>query len=431
MDKIIGNITSINNPITDWEQKDSKKADYVKNKPRILTKGEVVKIVEESVDTSLFASAIQNTVKGGVLSIKDIGALPHTVKVKLSGEAAENLMPSIYADFGYAYHNNGDGSYTLNGVIPSDNYYPYLLFFSSGSMDGLKPIEAGTYALDLGVATSQVYLDIALTTSDYSNQINYQTDSTGKVTFTVGAENYIDTLVLRVTNGITIENLLIKPMLYKVKESLFDTPTPSTNQEDIEYHESVAIRAKIDLKDYTTYTIQFKCNKLGIGLHHHPLLTNGNTNMGGITTTGEVQTVTFTTGELSGEYPPQYLYSDGYWEILVYDSYVPADIEFTDLAISEGNTIINPTDYSQVKLYRYGANSSVDKIEYTPNADGTVEVDSLAPCMSLVTDKCGLNISATYNIGTKDYVDANKGTVEVWTFELEDGTTVEKAVLLG
>ena len=428
MDKIIGNITSINNPITDWEQKDSKKADYVKNKPRILTKGEVEKIVEESVDTSLFASAIQNTVSGGVLSIKDIGALPHTVKVKLSGEEAENLMPSPYSEF-FPYHDNGDGSLTINATIPSDNYYPFFVYHSGGQ--DLKPIEEGTYTLDLGTATTQMYLEVQLNTFDYSNQKTYQTDSTGKVTFTVGAEDYMEALLLRPTNGTTVENLLIKPMLYKVKESLFDTPTPSTNQEDIESHESVAIRAKIDLKDYTTYTIQFKCNKLGIGLHHHPLLTNGNTNMGGITTTGDVQTVTFTTGELSGEYPPEYLYSDGYWEILVYDTKVPAEIEFTDLAISEGNTIINPTDFSQVKLYRYGANSSIDKVEYTPNADGTVEVDSLAPVMSLVTDKCGLTISATYNLDTKSYIDKNKGTVETWTFELEDGTTVEKAVLLG
>ena len=379
------------------------------------------------VDTSLFASAIQNTVSGGVLGIKDIGALPHTVKVKLSGEEAENLMPSPYSEF-FPYHDNGDGSLTINATIPSDNYYPFFVYHSGGQ--DLKPIEEGTYTLDLGTATTQMYLEVQLNTFDYSNQKTYQTDSTGKVTFTVGAEDYMEALLLRPTNGTTVENLLIKPMLYKVKESLFDTPTPSTNPDDIEYHGSVAIRAKTELKNNTTYTLQFKCNYAGIGLHHHPLLTDGL--RGDYTTTGGVQTITFSTAyELNEGYAKEYIYADGFWSLLSYDAVAPADIEFTDLAISEGNTIVNTNDYSQVKLYRYGVNSSVNKETYTPNADGTVDVPSLSPYMSLVTDKCGLTINATYNLDTKSYVDANKGTVEVWTFELEDGTTVEKAVLLG
>lgn len=274
MDKIIGNITSINNPITDWEQKDSKKADYVKNKPRILTKGEVEKIVEESVDTSLFANAIQNTVSGNVIRVNDVSALDHTVKVRLS-------------------------------------------------------------------------------------------DNRGGI--------------------------------------LFDTPIPSTDSEKIEYHDSVAIRVKMELKDYTTYTVQFKCNKVGVGMHHHPLLANGY--RGDYVTTGNIQTVTFTTGELSGEYPPQYLYNDGYWEILCYDTFAPTDIEFTDLTISEGTTITNVIDFTKVKLYRYGGNSSIDRIEYTPNADGTVDVKSLSPYMTLETDNGNVSISATYNLDTKNYID--------------------------
>ena len=190
------------------------------------------------------------------------------------------------------------------------------------------------------------------------------------------------------------------------EENLFDTPAPLTDSEAIEYHESVAVSAKIDLKDYTTYTIQFKCNKVGIGMHHHPLLTDGN--QGGVTTTGEVQTVTFTTGRLSGEYPQQFLYADGFWEILCYDTQVPADIEFTNLAIAEGTTITggeNATDFTKVKLYRYGLTSSDNKITLTPNADGTVDVPSLSPYMTLETDKGNVTITATYNLDTKGYID--------------------------
>ena len=360
--------------------------------------------ISVDIDTSLFASAIQNKVSGDVISVSDVSALDHTVKVQLSGEEVENLLPSPYVEPFPMHTYNGDGSLVINGIVPSDNYMPLIVYISYSG----DTLEKGTYTLDLGTKTSQVYLDIALTDANNSTYENYQTDNTGKITFTVGDYNVIETLTLRPTNGTTIENLLIKPMLYKAKESLFDTPTPSTNQDDIDYHSSVAISVKMELKDWTTYTVQFKCNKVGVGLHHHPLLTDSNDTSSKVTT-GEVQTVRFTTGELSGEYPHQILYHDGYWDILCYDAYVPADIEFTDLAISEGNTIVNTNDYSQVKLYRYGVNSSVNKETYTPNADGTVDVPSLAPYMSLVTDKCGLTIEATYNLDTKDYVDKNKG----------------------
>ena len=361
-----------------------------------------------NIDTSLFASAIQNTVKGGVVFANDVGALPHKIKVKLSGEEVGNLLTNItQQEIMSGAKANGDGSYTINAIVPTDNYMPFFVYFLNSNT-----LEKGaTYVLDLGTATDQVYFDMVFTDENYSKYETIQTDSTGKIVFTVGELDVVDNGTLRLypKSDQTIINLLVKPMFYKAKESLFDTPTPLTDSEAIEYHESVAISVKAELKDYTTYTIQFKCNKLGVGMHHHPLLTNGNTHKGEITTTGEVQTVTFITGELSGEYPPQYLYHDGYWDILSYDTAVSADIEFSDLAISEGNTIINTNDYSQVKLYRYGANSSIDKVEYTPNADGTVEVDSLAPYMSLVTDKCGLTINATYNIDTKEYVDRNKG----------------------
>ena len=236
------------------------------------------------VDTSLFASAIQNTLSGSAVFAKNVSALGHTVKVTLSGNIAENIIPTTpYANPLEIGHNNGDGSYLINGTVAEDNILPiYVLIFDDGTT-----LAAGTYTLDLGVATSQVKLNISLTDDGYIDYRDFQTDSTGKITFAVEELNRINSVRIDAASGETIDNLLVRPALYK-----------ETNE----------------------------------------------------------------------------------------------------------------TDYTQVKLHRYGLNSGIDKITYTPNADGTVEVDSLSPYMTLVTDKCGLTINATYNTDTKAYIDTNKGS---------------------
>lgn len=51
MSKIIGNTTATPNPQPDWGQDDSKRADYIKNKPQILTEEDVIQIIIENGGT--------------------------------------------------------------------------------------------------------------------------------------------------------------------------------------------------------------------------------------------------------------------------------------------------------------------------------------------------------------------------------------------
>lgn len=225
-----------------------------------------------AVDTSLFASAIQTKVSGSKIVVNDVSPISHTVKVQL----IKNLIPSTpHANPLEIGYSNGDGSYIINGTVEEDNYLPiYVFIYDNGTK-----LENSTYVLDLGVATSQVFLKIALTNDSYSTYEDYQTDATGKVTFSVGNYDRIQALSLYAEKGTNIENLLIRPMFYKVS-----------------------------------------------------------------------------------------------------------------------------TDYSQVKLYQYGEDET-DKLEFTPNADGTVDVPRLSPYMTLETDKKDITISATYNVDTKSYID--------------------------
>ena len=50
MAKIIGNTTATPNPRPDWMQTDETKADYIKNKPTILTEEDVVNLIGENGD---------------------------------------------------------------------------------------------------------------------------------------------------------------------------------------------------------------------------------------------------------------------------------------------------------------------------------------------------------------------------------------------
>ena len=48
MAKIIGNTTATPNPRPDWSQTDDTKADFIKNKPTILTEEKVVELIEQN-----------------------------------------------------------------------------------------------------------------------------------------------------------------------------------------------------------------------------------------------------------------------------------------------------------------------------------------------------------------------------------------------
>lgn len=48
MSKIIGNTTATPNPRPDWEQTNEAMADYIKNKPTILTENDVVELIAQN-----------------------------------------------------------------------------------------------------------------------------------------------------------------------------------------------------------------------------------------------------------------------------------------------------------------------------------------------------------------------------------------------
>lgn len=69
MAKIVGNTVGVPNPQTDWNQTDSTKADFLKNKPNL----------------DLFANALKGSASGSVIFMDDVSSVEHKAEVKVSG----------------------------------------------------------------------------------------------------------------------------------------------------------------------------------------------------------------------------------------------------------------------------------------------------------------------------------------------------------
>ena len=113
MANIVGGVTSINNPRTNWAQTDAKKADFLKNKPSV-------------------ANALKGKKTGEVVSLDDVSPIEHNLNVKISGvenvgdvkvlkcgknffDVSKVITLKNTALYGRRWVvNNGDGSITIS-----------------------------------------------------------------------------------------------------------------------------------------------------------------------------------------------------------------------------------------------------------------------------------------------------------------------------
>lgn len=81
----------------------------------------------------------------------------------------------------------------------------------------------------------------------------------------------------------------------------------------------------------------------------------------------------------------------------------------SNIQIELGDTATEYTPYidpTTVAVTRYGADENDNPQTYTPSADGTCEIASVSPTMTLITDTPGVNIDLEYNQDTNKAMDA-------------------------
>lgn len=123
MANIVGGVTSINNPRTNWAQTDKTKADFLKNKPSV-------------------ANALKGTANGEAIAISDASPIEHEMDVKVSGVSdistvkvkkyGKNILPYPYplapksnphTTNGITFTLNDDRSITISGVATGNAYF--------------------------------------------------------------------------------------------------------------------------------------------------------------------------------------------------------------------------------------------------------------------------------------------------------------------
>lgn len=326
------------------------------------------------------SNALKGTASGEVIRVDDVSNVEHNVKVKVQGK---NLIPFPYAENsaiknGISFTVNNDGSVTANGTATNNTAFTFLVnenISVSGdyTISGITGGSKDTYYI-------QPYIDnIAqkiLTDGSYS--YNW--------------EGVLTRCTMYIMAGCSINNLIIKPQLEVGKVAT--EYTPYVNSLDI------------------TFT---KCGD--------NLINAANIVIGGINAIGE--NVEITTSYRTEDYIPvtknMFFSYDNFPQISIglfaYDknkkfisnlTFKSTNNPLQQLLVNEevaGDVatyvrfVINSTELP-TNMFLSATETKFSKYKefqcYTPNVDGTLNITSTAPTMTLFTDK-DVNIEAEYN----------------------------------
>ena len=131
--------------------------------------------------------------------------------------------------------NNGDGTYTLNGTVATGNYEQFTLLSNK--------ISAGTYKLvgnpDYSLGCSLYFLDHGGKEIDYGNGgiVNFASDIT------------TTNLYLYIPSGVTLTNVVFKPMLTTNLNATYDDFVPYTGDGDTLTHDVAEIKNDLSKKN--------------------------------------------------------------------------------------------------------------------------------------------------------------------------------------
>lgn len=225
----------------------------------------VIDYTEKSIVDSVnyvnnnFANALKGEKSGTAISITDTSPMEHDVDVKVR----KNLIPYTYKGLnetnnGITFVDNGDGTIIANGTNTNEttNGNSYGSAFVKINVNLTLP--KGTYILkNIGVPKSQCLLRYI-----FSDQIAGRDVFNKDLTFVLTNKTTLRYFNVMVRSGMTVDNFVFKPQLYRVNVATEDIP-------DIEDFSSVILGVSgINLYDDTTKEVG-KC----FGLSNFPEIT--------------------------------------------------------------------------------------------------------------------------------------------------------------
>lgn len=355
---------------------------------------------------NLYANAIKATASGEVIRVDDVSPAEHTARAKVSGK---NLIPYPYRDKGNS-KNGGtfivqdDGGVLVSGT-PTDyislTVYNGAVLATEGlitvSITGVFDNVAGDFVIknEQGETIASVGLSLSTATKRTINLDDYPT-----------AKNC--TLILKRANNNKEMNGVVYPQIergdtateyepYIPPESVIVTRcgknlyeiTKASNFSGFEGVEFALVNGGVSLNGtLTNRYMNIKLNNLFLPVGSYVAKTT-----------------------LEGTYPTIFVkHFDG-----TQTEYGQQHLTKTPFNISVGDEITHiqirakeGESFSGICYFQIECGTETTDFEiyngttYTPEADGTVSIDSLAPTMTLLTDTPGVNIELVYN------QDANK-----------------------
>lgn len=345
---------------------------------------------KEEVNTN----ALISSTSGEVIHVDDVSDSPHRIVAKIGRK--RNILPMPYYETsktvnGVTIVTNDDGSIIINGTCTGA--LGFTIFKGSIPLKGKYTLSGVTNA-NAGESTHylQPYIDDVFQTTVVNGSRTYEID--GKLT----------QLALYVKNGYTFNNVVVYPQL--------EEGSVATEYEP--YINPTSMNVRVFGKNLFPPLSTISKDGITLSKVDDYYMLNGTATSSGLITT--------TIGLPSGRYTisannPVHngldlaivqVYSDTTKKSLVAkdnaihstytdDILAANDYQFRiryEKGVTYNNYIVKPQLELGTEATDYEA--YIDRTSYTPAADGTVEIDSISPTMTVFTDTPGVNINLEY-----------------------------------
>lgn len=342
-----------------------------------------------------FSNALKGNVSGKIVSMDDVSPVDHKVPVKLR---SKNLIPYPYYDTtktenGVTFTDNGDGTITVNGTATGNSRFDFLRNSSA-------EFPNATYTLSgiSGGVVTTYYIQM------FSGSKYYDSVSNGSLTVTT--DGNLTMITLYVKTGAVFNNLVIKPQLevgkvatdytpYVAESSQVAVKSCGKNLIPYPYLETTKTKSGLTLTDNGDGSITINgtsTENVTFQLVRGAKWFSSNTyvSYGKETTVKEGLCMSKRGSSLENVGLSYELWGEGDFVLFVYcGSGITYNNAIVYPQIEVGDT---PTEY---ELYKEGET-------VTTNIAKGAELASIAPNMTISTDKEGVIVEAQYN------KDANK-----------------------
>lgn len=346
---------------------------------------------------NLYGNALKATASGEVIRVDDVSPIEHTAKAKVSGKNLLNADGLINA----AFSKNADGSFTFtkNGSarftnfvdisIPTNTIISVSATKIEGTADGFafqSLNQDGTYTSIVSLSPAKTYASAKVTNKPATIRLYLGSDEVD------GAYLNISGLQIEIGNTATEYEPYIDPSTVTVTrcgKNLLEIKAKSTTSAGITYtvNEDGSVTANGTATDTSTLI-------LDTAFVFKP---NISYTLTGCPSGGGASTYRLDDTNKNAD--------DGNGGTVTYSTETTNPIR---IRVASGATVSNLKFYPM--LVCKGESGDFEKCvisTHTPSADGTVEIVSLSPTMTLLTDTEGAKIDLVYN------QDANKAMENV------------------